>query len=182
MSTVASSIAILVLREEPDTSNASLIISASALVIMVFIWLPKRYLATALDSSTMRGEAICSLSCIQLTFVLFVGSLIYRVWRGGWWLDGATSMVLSILFGWEGYKMVRWARNKDFTGGCCDDCRVEEPKPKSDPELGSTVDEKKEVWRPSDDVLAPDTKVRVELIAIWYSNPIHGSFSPGDWR
>lgn len=125
LGTLASSIAVLVLHKQPDASNASLIISASALVFMVAIWLPKRYLATALDSSTMRGEAICSLSCIQLTCVLFVGSLIYRVWRGGWWLDGATSMVLSVLFGREGYKMVRWAWSKEFTGGCCEDCRLD---------------------------------------------------------
>ncbi|KDR84364.1 hypothetical protein GALMADRAFT_220133 [Galerina marginata CBS 339.88] len=134
LGTVASSIAILVLHQEPDSSNASLIISASAIVIMVLIWLPKRYLATALDSSTMRGEAICSLSCIQLTCVLFAGSLIFRLWRGGWWVDGATSMCLSILFGWEGFKMVRWASSTEFTGGCCDDCRLTPESEQSDSE------------------------------------------------
>ncbi|KZT27289.1 hypothetical protein NEOLEDRAFT_1060878 [Neolentinus lepideus HHB14362 ss-1] len=121
--TIATAIAVLVRHEEPDTSNASLIISASALVIMVFIWLPKRYLARALNSSTMEGEATCSLSCIQITVALFVGSLIFRVWRGGWWVDGATSIVLGFLFGWEGQKMVRWARNPEFDGGCCGSCR-----------------------------------------------------------
>ncbi|KAF9559569.1 hypothetical protein CPC08DRAFT_666299 [Agrocybe pediades] len=125
LGTVASSIAVLALHQEPDKSNASIIISASALVCMILIWLTKRYLAAALNSSTMKGEAICSLSCIQLTCVLFVGSLIFRVWKGGWWLDGATSMVLSILFGWEGYKMLRWAGSKEFTGGCCEHCRIE---------------------------------------------------------
>lgn len=145
--TVASSIAILVLHREPDTSNASLIISASALVIMVMIWLPKRYLATALDSSTMRGEAICSLSCIQLTCVLFIGSLIFRVWHGGWWIDGATSMILSVLFGWEGYKMVVWAGSKEFTGGCCQDCRVRpgvEQQVNNDAELGGSTNGNRE--------------------------------------
>ena len=138
ISTAASSAAILAKHEEPDTSNASLIISASALVIMVLIWLPKRYLAAALDSSTMRGEAVCSLSCVQLTFVLFVGSLVFRVWRGGWWIDGATALVLSVLFSWEGYKMVRWARSSQFTGGCCEDCGPSpgDSKSSGDAELG----------------------------------------------
>ncbi|KDR84363.1 hypothetical protein GALMADRAFT_220132 [Galerina marginata CBS 339.88] len=133
LGTVASSIAILVLHQEPDSSNASLIISASAIVIMVLIWLPKRYLATALDSSTMRGEATCSLSCIQLTCVLFAGSLIFRLWHGGWWVDGATSMVLSILFGWEGFKMVRWASSSEFTGGCCEEDHHHGTEPESEP-------------------------------------------------
>lgn len=135
LATEASSISTLILRKEPDASNASLVIAASALVLMVLIWLPKRYLAKALDSSVMQGEATCSLSCIQITCVLFVGSLIYKVWKRGWWVDSATSMVLGLLFVWEGVKMVRWARSSEFGGGCCPaDCvsRVET----GDAELG----------------------------------------------
>lgn len=120
LGTEASAIAGLVLHQEPDVSNASLIISASALVLMIFIWLPKRYLARALNSSAMQGEATCSLSCIQITLVLFSGSLIFRLWRGGWWVDSATSLILGILFGWEGFKMIRWVSNPAFDGGCCD--------------------------------------------------------------
>ena len=90
---------------------------------MVLIWLPKRYLARALDSSAMKGEAICSLSCIQMTIVLFIGSLIFRLWKGGWWVDAATAIVLGFLFGWEGIKMVMWARDPEFSGGCCKDCK-----------------------------------------------------------
>ncbi|KZO92977.1 hypothetical protein CALVIDRAFT_529784 [Calocera viscosa TUFC12733] len=129
LATEGTAIAALVLHEHPDTSNASLIISASALVIMILIWLPKRYLARTLNSSTMAGEATCSLSCIQITLVLFAGSLIYRLWKGGWWVDSATSLILGLLFGWEGWKMVRWARDENFDGGCCSDCappRLEE--------------------------------------------------------
>jgi len=112
----------LALHQEPDSSNSSLIISASALVLMVIIWLPKRYLARELNSSAMKGEATCSLSCIQITIVLFVGSLIYRLWEGGWWVDSATSLILGILFGWEGYKLIKWVRDPNFDGGCCHEC------------------------------------------------------------
>lgn len=123
LGTEASSITSLALHQEPDSSNASLIRSASALVIMVMICLPKRYLAQALDSSAMKGEAICSLSCIQITIVLFIGSLIFRLWKGGWWVDAATSIILGFLFGWEGVKMVKWARDSTFSGGCCKECK-----------------------------------------------------------
>ncbi|KAF9257952.1 hypothetical protein L218DRAFT_964895 [Marasmius fiardii PR-910] len=109
----------LVEHEEPSASNASLIVSASALVFMVVIWLPKGYLARKLNSSAMQGETQCSLSCIQMTVVLFAGALIYRLWKGGWWVDSATSIVLGLLFGWEGYKMLRWAQSPNFDGGCC---------------------------------------------------------------
>lgn len=127
LATEGIAIASLVLRHEPDTSNSSIIISASALCIMVLIWLPKRYLAKALNSSVMYGEAICSLSCIQITAVLFVGSLIFRLWHGGWWIDSATSLFLGFLFGYEGIKMLRWVSNPAFDGGCCDTCHVVQP-------------------------------------------------------
>lgn len=120
LATEATAIASLIQHDEPDASNASLIISASALVLMILIWIPKRYLSRALDSSAMQGETQCSLSCIQMTVVLFTGSLVYRLWKGGWWVDSATCLLLGFLFGWEGWKMLRWVRNPAFDGGCCD--------------------------------------------------------------
>lgn len=124
LATGVASIVALSLHQHPDSSDASLIVSASALVLMIFIWLPKRYLARALDSSAMAGEATCSLSCIQITVVLFIGSLIFKLRSGGWWVDSATSLVLGLLFFWEGYKTIRWVRDPDFDGGCCKECRV----------------------------------------------------------
>jgi len=93
---------------------------------MIVIWLPKRYLARALNSSAMQAEAQCSLSCIQITIVLFVGALIFKVWRGGWWVDSATSIVLGLSFAWEGIKLLRWVRSPDFDGGCCGHCKVDD--------------------------------------------------------
>ena len=122
LATEISAIIALALHQEPDSSNVSLIVSAAALVLMIAIWLPKRYLARALNSSAMAGEATCSLSCIQITIVLFVGSLIFRLWKNGWWLDSATSLILGALFGWEGYKMIKWVRDPNFDGGCCKEC------------------------------------------------------------
>ncbi|GLB37856.1 putative cation efflux family protein [Lyophyllum shimeji] len=107
IATEATSISALARRDIPDSSTSSLIVSSTALVFMILIWLPKRYLAKALDSSVMRGEAICSLSCIQLTLVLFIGSLVFKVWKGGWWVDSATAIALGLFFAWDGVKMVR---------------------------------------------------------------------------
>ena len=122
LATEITAIVGLAKHSEPDSSNASLVVSASALVIMILIWLPKRTLARRLDSSTMEGEATCSLSCIQITIVLFVGSLVFRLWEGGWWVDSATSIILGLLFAREAWKMLSWVQNPNFNGGCCGGC------------------------------------------------------------
>ena len=72
---------------------------------MVAIWLPNRYLARALTSSSdsaMAGEATWVLSCIQIAIIIFVGSLIFKLWTKGWWVNSATALILSAQFGWEG--------------------------------------------------------------------------------
>lgn len=126
LAAIGTSIASLVAHDHPSPSNASLIIAGSAFFIMFLFWVPKRYLAKSLNSSTMNGEALCTLSCMQFSGALLIGSLIYRVWRGGWWVDSATAIVIAVLFGWEGSKMIRWASNDNFNGNCC--CGQEERK------------------------------------------------------
>lgn len=128
LAAIATSAASLSAHEHPTTALPALLIAATATGIMLVLYLAKRYLARALNSSTLHGEALCALSCMQLSVVLLVGSLIYRVWKGGWWVDSATAIVIGLLFGWEGVKMIRWAWNKQFDGGCCADCR---PKDKA---------------------------------------------------
>jgi hypothetical protein len=120
--TWVASIVALATRAQPDSSIPSLIVSASALLLMLFIWLPKPWIAAELNSSVMRGEAACSLACIYLTIVLFVGSLVYKVWHGGWWIDSAVAILLGFFFLHQGWEMVAWARHNDFNGGCCQTC------------------------------------------------------------
>jgi hypothetical protein len=118
---VASAIA-LATHTQPDSSTPSLVVSASTLVLMIFVWLPKPWIAAELNSSVMRGEAACSLACIYLTIVLFIGSLVYKLWHGGWWIDSAIAILLGFFFLHDGWEMISWARDKDFNGGCCKTC------------------------------------------------------------
>ena len=124
LGTWGAAIAGLVLHQSPDSSIPSLLISASALAFMILIWLPKPWIAEELNSSVMRSEAKCSLACIYLTTVLFFGSLIYRFWQGGWWIDSVLAILLSFFFFHEGYEMISWAHNRRFDGGCCQTCHT----------------------------------------------------------
>ena len=117
-----ASIVALATRAEPESSTGSLAVSAGSLLCMIFIWLPKPWIAIELNSSVMRGEAACSLACIYLTIVLFIGSLIYKLWEGGWWIDSVIAILLGFFFFREGWQMIAWARSKEFNGGCCKTC------------------------------------------------------------
>jgi len=115
----------LSMHQTPNTALPVLIVSSSALMLMIAIWIPKVYLYKRLNSS---AEADCSLACVALTVVLLGGSIIYRFWKGGWWVDGAVALVLGMYFAEEGVRMVRWARNPNFNGGCCGSCSISQPR------------------------------------------------------
>ncbi|RYF36303.1 MAG: heavy metal transporter, partial [Cytophagaceae bacterium] len=116
------SIKSLVRREHPESSTPGLIISGTALGLMILIWAPKPWLAKSLDSSAMRGEAKCSLACIYMTASLLVGTLVATAWKDGWWVDSATAIVLGLFFAKDATEMVRWGLSKDFSGSCCRTC------------------------------------------------------------
>lgn len=146
--TWVTSIISLVKHNHPDTSTPSLIISASALALMILIWLPKPWLAKTLNSSAMHGEAKCSLACIYITAILLIGTLVYKFWENGWWVDSAIAILLGAFFAKESLEMIRWGTSKEFSGGCCDSCNmpeskhVKEPTPvqESEPEANPCVD------------------------------------------
>ncbi|CAG8776234.1 8799_t:CDS:1, partial [Racocetra fulgida] len=117
--TFADAIVTLVRNGKPDTTISGLIISSVTIFIMALLWLMKFSIAKLLNSSTMMSDSKCTLSCIQITLVLFLGSLIYSVWNDGWWIDSVAALILGLLFAKEGIGMILWAKSKDFDGGCC---------------------------------------------------------------
>ena len=123
------SIQSLVRHERPTATLPGIIIAASALGLMIAIWAPKPWLAKSLDSSAMRGEAKCSLACISMTAALLTGTVINRAWSGGWWVDSATTLVLSLFFAKDAVELVRWGLSKDFSGSCCRTCAPADQSP-----------------------------------------------------
>jgi divalent metal cation (Fe/Co/Zn/Cd) transporter len=105
-------------HRHPPTTVPGLVISVLSLSFMAFLWRAKLGAAKALDSAALEADATCSLACIQLSGVLFVGSLLYLLVPALWWLDAAAALGLTLLIGKEGVAMIRAARSEAFTGGC----------------------------------------------------------------
>lgn len=105
-------------RHHPSTTLPGLIISVLSLSFMVFLWRSKLRVARALDSSALASDAACSLACIQLSAVLFVGSLLFWAMPSLGWVDAVAGLGLALLIAREGLEGIRAALHPDFNGGC----------------------------------------------------------------
>ncbi len=105
-------------HRHPPTTLPGLLISGISLAFMYFLWCAKTRAATALDSATLKSDAACSLACIQLSWVLFIGSLLFMLSPSLWWVDGAAAILLALLILKEGIEGIRASRSPDFDGGC----------------------------------------------------------------
>jgi divalent metal cation (Fe/Co/Zn/Cd) transporter len=112
------SLAQLATAGHPDSSVPALVVSVVSLAFMGFLWQAKKAAALALDSRTLSMDAACSLACIQLSAVLFVGSLVYVAVPALWWADGVAALVLSGFIAKEGWEGWQAAKKADFAGGC----------------------------------------------------------------
>ena len=116
--TAVGAVAQLTAGRHPGSTLPSLVVSVLSLAMMGFLWRAKKAAAAALDSRTLEMDAACSRACIQLSAVLFAGSLLYLVVPSLWWADGLAALVLAGFIGREGWEGWQAAKKADFAGGC----------------------------------------------------------------
>lgn len=108
----------LIQRRHPATTLPGLLIAALSLAFMVFLWRAKVRIARAMDSAALASDAACSLACIQLSGILFLGSLLFWAAPSLHWVDAAAGLGLAALIAREGLEGIRAARDPNFSGGC----------------------------------------------------------------
>jgi divalent metal cation (Fe/Co/Zn/Cd) transporter len=118
LGTSISSVVQLRSHHHPGTTVPGVFVSILSLGFMFWLWRSKQLAAKSLDSRSLEGDAACSLACIQLSAVLFTGSLFYWLIPELWWIDAAAALVLSAFIAKEGISGIRAALKPDFTGGC----------------------------------------------------------------
>ncbi len=118
LGTAVGSVFQLVTRHHPDTTVPGLLVSVLSLGFMFWLWRSKQRAAKVLDSRSMEGDANCSLACIQLSTVLFAGSLAFLLVPALWWADAGAALLLSVFIAREGVSGIRAAMKPGFTGGC----------------------------------------------------------------
>lgn len=108
----------LLQHHHPDSTIPGVIVSLISLSFMFYLWKAKLRVARELDSKTLEADASCSLACIKLSFILFIGSLLYWQFPLLWWADSAATIGLSVLIFREGWESIQNSRKENFTGGC----------------------------------------------------------------
>lgn len=103
----------------PETTIPGLVISALSLSFMFYLWSAKKSAGQALSSPTVLQDAACSLACIKLSVVLFLGSLIFLLFPSLWWADALAALILSFFIAQEGREAIKAARSEEFKGACC---------------------------------------------------------------
>jgi len=129
LGTIIGSIVDLVEMNKPTTAVVGLGITAVSFCFMLALYLAKTRAAVVLESSTMKSDAKCSLSCCKLSIVVFLGSGIRFLDPSLWWIDATAAIIISIFIAGEGLKTVHYAQSKEFSGGC--GCCAEDEKPKT---------------------------------------------------
>ena len=94
-------------RQGQEFSRPGLVVSVAAIPIMWVLSRRKLGLADALGSRALRTDAIESIACGWLSFVVVIGQLM-QLALGAWWVDAITSLALVVLLvkeareAWEG--------------------------------------------------------------------------------
>ena len=80
-------------RQGADFSWPGLLVSLAAIPIMWLLSRRKLQIAEALGSRALRTDAVESITCGWLSFVVLIG-LLAQLALGAWWVDTATSLVI----------------------------------------------------------------------------------------
>lgn len=108
----AQSLYALVAGAEPDPSNAGLVLSIVALIVMPTLGLLKRWNARRIGSRALIAESTETLLCSYLALTLFVG-LAANALAGWWWADIAAALVMIPWIAKEGLEGLRGEAGED---------------------------------------------------------------------
>jgi len=120
----------LVMHQYPNTQIPALVITSVCLVGMYLLYVGKIRAAEHLQSATIMSDAKCSLGCLELSAVIFVGSLIFIIvqWAFNseclWWLAPTMTYFVAYSVGKEGYYILKNVMSENFDGTitCCGEC------------------------------------------------------------
>lgn len=89
---LASAIYGFIAHARPETSPVGIVIAATAVLVMPWLGITKRRLATSLDSGALRGDAASSFTCAYMAATVLIGLVLNAVFHW-WWVEYLAALV-----------------------------------------------------------------------------------------
>ena len=116
---VVTSALSLWVHNHPEGSAVGIALATAALVLMPILVWQKRKIAARIDSSALRADAACSLTCTYLAATLLLG-LGLVAFFGWWWADAVAALALLYWIIPEAREAIEGARSGRGACGCDD--------------------------------------------------------------
>jgi divalent metal cation (Fe/Co/Zn/Cd) transporter len=117
---VADSSFAFVTRSRPEASWWGIGLAISATIVMPLLWQGKLRISRRIESTALKADAMCSITCAYMAITLLVGLLLNKFF-GWWWADPLAALALVYFIIKEG----REALHEACTGETCN-CGEEE--------------------------------------------------------
>jgi divalent metal cation (Fe/Co/Zn/Cd) transporter len=118
---VGESTLALLTRTQPEASLWGVGLAVAAVLIMPGLWRGKLRIARRIESSALRADAACSVTCAYMSVTLLLGLLLNRIF-GWWWADPLAGLALVYFLMREGREALHEARTGESCACGEDDC------------------------------------------------------------
>jgi len=118
---VAGSILNIVTKSRPETTQAGIIIAGVSILTMYFLMNYKLKTGKALDSEAIIADAHCTRTCLYLSFILLISSILYELFKINY-IDIAGSLGIAWYALSEGRESLEKARKNQLACSCGENC------------------------------------------------------------
>lgn len=118
---VAGSILNLVNKSKPETTLAGIIIASISILTMYFLMMYKLKTGKALNSEAIIADAHCTKTCLYLSFILLISSLLYEFVKINY-IDVAGSLGIAWYAFSEGRESLEKAKKNQLSCSCGENC------------------------------------------------------------
>ena len=101
----------LLFREHPAESLIGIILAIVSLIVMPFLAMYKKKIATEINSRALRADALETLACSYLSLTLLVG-LGGNALFGWWWADPVAALAMVYFLVKEGWEAIKEGREE----------------------------------------------------------------------
>jgi divalent metal cation (Fe/Co/Zn/Cd) transporter len=118
---VAGSILNIINKTKPETTLAGIIIASISIITMYFLMNYKLKTGKALNSEAIIADAHCTKTCLYLSFILLISSLLYEFLKISY-IDIAGSLGIAWYAFSEGRESLEKAKKNKLSCSCGDNC------------------------------------------------------------